>query len=77
MGYIVKNAKNKTDIRGNTILHYAARLADEETVSRLLKLGLSKRAKNVSGETPYDMAVNWKKDGNAALLAIAPATNEE
>lgn len=74
LGYIVKNAGNKTDIRGNTILHYAARLADEETVARLLKLGLNKRAKNVSGETPYDVAVNWKKDANAALLATsAPA----
>lgn len=80
LGYIVKNASSKTDIRGNTILHYAARLADEATVSRLLKLGLSKRAKNVSGETPYDVAVSWKKDGNAALLNTnesAPAPVEE
>ena len=79
LGYIVKNAKNKTDIRGNTILHYAARLADEETVARLLKLGLNKRAKNVSGETPYDIAVNWKKDGNAALLntAASPSADTE
>ncbi len=77
LGYIVKNAGNKTDIRGNTILHYAARLADEATVQRLLTLGLNKRAKNVSGETPYDVAVNWKKDANAALLAItAPAAEE-
>lgn len=73
LGYIVKNSRTKTDIRGNTILHYAARLADEETVSRLLRLGLSKRAKNVSGETPYDVAVNWKKDANAALLDISPS----
>lgn len=68
LGYIVKNSANKTDIRGNTILHYAARLADEETVARLLNLGLNKNAKNVSGETPYDVAVNWKKEANAALL---------
>ena len=68
LGHIVKSVGRKSDIRGNTILHYAARLADEETVARLLKLGLDKSAKNVSGETPYDVAVNWKKDGNAALL---------
>lgn len=68
LGYIVKNSAAKTDIRGNTILHYAARMADEATVARLLKNGLSKRAKNVSGETPYDVAVSWKKEGNAALL---------
>ena len=69
LGHIVKHSGKRTDIRGNTILHYAARLADEETVARLLKLGLSKSAKNISGETPYDVAVNWKKDANAALLA--------
>lgn len=68
LGFIVKYAGKKTDIRGNTILHYAARLADEKTVNRLLSLGLDKDAKNVSGETPYDVAVNWKKNSNAALL---------
>lgn len=76
LGYIVKNASGKTDIRGNTILHYAARLADEATVSRLLKLGLNKRAKNVSGETPYDVAVSWKKEGNAALLSLNETVSE-
>ena len=78
LGYIVKNARTKSDIRGNTILHYAARLADEATVARLLKLGLSKKVKNVSGETPYDVAVSWKKDANAELLALssAGASNE-
>ncbi len=68
LGYIVKNSADKRDIRGNTILHYAARLADEATVARLLQLGLSKNDRNVSGETPYDIAISWKKDGNAALL---------
>lgn len=68
LGYIVKYSGKKTDIRGNTILHYAARLSSEATISRLLSLGLSKSARNVSGETPYDVAVSWKKDANAALL---------
>ncbi len=69
LGYIVKYAKDKTDMRGNTLLHYAARLADQETLERLLDLGLDKNAKNVSGETPYDVARNWKKMDNARLLS--------
>lgn len=69
LGYIVKYAKDKTDVRGNTLLHYAARLADKETLECLLDLGLDKNAKNVSGETPYDVARNWKKMDNAKLLS--------
>ena len=77
LGYIVKNSGKKTDIRGNSILHYAARLADEATVSRLLALGMSKSAKNVSGETPYDVAAAWKKEGNAALLKEGASPDQE
>lgn len=69
LGYIVKYAKDKTDVRGNTLLHYAARLADNATLERLLNSGLAKNAKNVSGETPYDVARNWKKTDNARLLS--------
>ena len=68
LGYIVKYAKDKTDVRGNTLLHYAARLADTVTLERLLDLGMDKNAKNVSGETPYDVARNWKKMDNAKVL---------
>ena len=68
LGYIVKYAKDKTDVRGNTLLHYAARLADTVTLERLLDLGMDKNAMNVSGETPYDVARNWKKMDNAKLL---------
>ncbi len=68
LGYIVKYAKDKTDVRGNTLLHYAARLADTVTLERLLDLGMDKDAMNVSGETPYDVARNWKKMDNAKLL---------
>ncbi len=69
LGYIVKYAKNKTDVRGNTLLHYAARLADTATLERLLDLDMDKNAMNVSGETPYDVARNWKKMDNAKLLS--------
>lgn len=65
---IVKYAKGKADIQGNTILHYAARSADTQTVSNLISEGLDKTVKNVSGETPYDIAMNWQKKDVAELL---------
>lgn len=68
LGYIVKYSADKSDIKGNTILHYAARYADEDTVKRLLKFNLNKNVKNLSGETPYQTAVNWKHPKIAELL---------
>lgn len=68
LGYIVKYSADKSDIKGNTILHYAARYADEDTVKRLLKFNLNKNVKNLSGETPYQTAVNWKHPKVAELL---------
>lgn len=68
LGYIVKYSANKTDIKGNTILHYAARYANPEIVSRLLSFNLDKNRKNLSGETPYTTAINWKHPEIAALL---------
>lgn len=65
---VAKYSANATDIRNNTLLHYAARLADQETVERLLALGISKDARNISGETPYDIAVSWKRPEIAELL---------
>lgn len=68
LGYIVKYSGNKTDIKGNTILHYAARYADAETVKRLLSFKLDKTAVNLAGETPYNTAINWKHPAVAELL---------
>lgn len=68
LGYIVKYSGNKTDIKGNTILHYAAKFGDKETVVRLLGLGLDKNIKNYAGELPYNLAVNWKHKDIAELL---------
>lgn len=68
LGYIVKYSADKSDIKGNTILHYAARYADEDTVKRLLKFNLNKNVKNLAGETPYQTAVNWKHPKIAELL---------
>ena len=68
LGYIIKYSAAKSDIKGNTILHYAARYADIETVKRLLKFNLDKDAVNLAGETPYQTAINWKHPAIAELL---------
>ncbi|MBQ0003206.1 MAG: ankyrin repeat domain-containing protein [Treponema sp.] len=68
LGYIVKYSGTKTDIKGNTILHYAAKFGDKDTVVRLLGLGLDKNIKNYAGELPYNLAVNWKHKEIAELL---------
>ncbi len=65
---IVKYAGSKSDIQGNTILHYAARLADLTTIEKLVSYGLDKESKNISGETPYTTALRWKRSDAAQLL---------
>jgi len=65
---IVRYAGTRTDVQGNTILHYAAKLSDVSTVKSLLDSGLNKNVKNVSGDTPYTIATRWKKSDVAALL---------
>ena len=65
---IVKYAAGLSDIQGNTILHYAARIANEDTVRRLVNMGLDKNARNILGETPYDMAKRWQREEIASLL---------
>lgn len=65
---IVKYAGSMTDIQGNTILHYAAKSSKAETVRELLTYGLKKDVKNISGDTPYMVAVRWKRKDNATLL---------
>lgn len=65
---IVKQAANKTDISGEGILHYAARISDPETVKKLVSMGLDKSQKTISGETPYDIAVRWQRPEIATLL---------
>lgn len=68
LGYIVKYSGEKSDIKGNTILHYAAKFGDLETVTRLLSFNMNKDARNLANETPYDIAVNWKHTEIAELL---------
>ena len=53
---------------GDGILHYAARIADVETMKKLVTMGLDKTLKNISGEKPYDMAIRWQRPEIAELL---------
>ena len=65
---IVRYAGNKTDVQGNTILHYAAKTCPVETVRTLISYGLDKQVKNIAGETPYVIAQRWKRLEIADLL---------
>ena len=65
---IVKYAGKKTDVQGNTILHYAAKTGSKEMVKTLLSFGMDKSVKNVSGDTAYTIAVRWKRPEVAELL---------
>lgn len=65
---IVKLAGNKTDYQGEGILHYAARIADAKTVQKLLEKGLDRTVRNISGETPRDIAVRWQRKDIVEML---------
>ena len=67
---LIEYVGNKQDIQGETILHYAAKKADEQTVKKLLdsSLGLDKSIKNRDGETAYNVAIRWKRSNIADLL---------
>lgn len=59
---------DETDILGDSILHYAARTANEETIRHILSFNLNKRLENNSGETPYDVAKRWKNRAGIDLF---------
>ncbi|MBO4533308.1 MAG: ankyrin repeat domain-containing protein [Treponema sp.] len=65
---IVKYAAGLSDIQGNTILHYAAKTSSIEIVKLLLSYGITTNTKNVAGDTPYTIAVRWKRPDVAELL---------
>ena len=65
---IVKYAAGMSDIQGNTILHYAAKTSSTEIVKLLLSYGIATNVKNVAGDTPYTVAVRWKRPDIAELL---------
>ncbi|MBR1404292.1 MAG: ankyrin repeat domain-containing protein [Treponema sp.] len=65
---IVKYNSTKTDRQGDGILHYAARTADKEIVTHLAAMSLDKTVRNISGETPSEMAARWGRGDIADLL---------
>ncbi|MBO7420640.1 MAG: hypothetical protein J6U06_05925, partial [Spirochaetaceae bacterium] len=58
---ILNANKNKTDANGNSVLHYAAQCADSNVLSVLMQYGADKYAKNRKGETPADIAQNFRR----------------
>ncbi|MDR3123074.1 MAG: ankyrin repeat domain-containing protein [Treponema sp.] len=56
------------DPTGNTILHYAARIGGPDLVALLIDLGASKTTRNISAESPGDVALKWRRADIAALL---------
>ncbi|GHT84964.1 hypothetical protein FACS1894137_08670 [Spirochaetia bacterium] len=56
------------DPTGNTILHYAARMGTPDQISLLIELGANKSSRNISFESPGDVALKWRREDIAALL---------
>jgi ankyrin repeat protein len=56
------------DPAGNSILHYAAHTGAPDIVVLLIDLGASKTARNISSESPGDVALKWRRSDIAALL---------
>jgi len=61
-------AINARDPSGNTVLHHAARMGRPEAISLLLGLGADANVRNISEESPADIALRWNNHENAALL---------
>ncbi|MCR4822851.1 MAG: ankyrin repeat domain-containing protein [Treponema sp.] len=68
MDAIVKYNSSKSDRQGDTVLHYAARIADKSVIEHLLTLKMDKNARNISGETASQMAERWGRKDIAELL---------
>ena len=64
----VEFIENKTDYQGEGILHYAAKYASLDTVKMLTSKGLDRNLRNISGETPAEVAVRWGRSEIAAVL---------
>jgi ankyrin repeat protein len=56
------------DPTGNTILHYAARTGTPDQISLLIELGANKAIRNISSESPGDVALKYRREDIAALL---------
>ncbi len=58
---MVQSSGNRKDVSGDTILHYAARIADDVTIKRLINMGMDRTVRNISGETAYATAQRWQR----------------
>lgn len=70
---LIRHSKNLNIVnhRGESALHYAARLAqDPEVIRMMLKAGADSRLKSKSGETPIDFA---RKAGKADFVRLLEA----
>jgi len=65
---LIRKYASAADFQGDTILHYAARSANEETLKHIMAFGLNKNARNNNGETPYEVAKRWKNQTAMKLL---------
>ena len=65
---MVNYAKETKDHAGEGILHYAARIANVETVKNLLATGLNKEERSNAGERAYEVALRWDRREIADLL---------
>lgn len=62
------SAINTRDSQGNTILHIAAHHGTPGIIELLLELGANKTIRNISAESPHDIALRWNRTDNADLL---------
>jgi ankyrin repeat protein len=58
------------DKQGNGWLHYAAIAASADAVNCLIAAGADRTARNISGETAYDIAIKRGQQSLAALLKV-------
>ena len=65
---IVTTCGSAKDMAGDTILHYAARTADESVIKKLLSMGLDRNSRNITGETAYDIAIRWQRPAEIVAL---------
>ena len=67
-GVDVNQRGSHATTNGGTLLHFAAKLGDEEMVRFLLGVGADVTAKDDSGETAFDVAVGYREPKIAQLL---------
>ncbi|MGP1454976.1 MAG: ankyrin repeat domain-containing protein [Treponema sp.] len=68
---IHKQSGHAADSAGECLLHYAARLADTETIKTVIALAPDQlQKKSIAGEIPYNVAVRWKRPEIAQLLYV-------